>query len=82
MPDHDPAMKAKQRKAQMYATEPGRFTALAIQFEFRDGDETRIISYRAGVWECTCASASTVCPCDCSKKNAAYKCIHAIGGST
>ncbi len=56
----DPALQAKQRKAEGYMEQPDRFKILSIVFHVSEGETTYILSYHAGVWRCSCGKQA---PC-------------------
>jgi SWIM zinc finger len=61
MPDEK--MKAKQRKTQQYANEPGRFTLLNMQIEVKAENGNHVVEYRGERWDCTCGEHHYQSPC-------------------
>ncbi len=64
MADQDQTLQAKQRKAEGYAAEPGRFTLLNTQIELKLDDGSYVVEYRGQRWDCTCRQFYEPIPCE------------------
>ncbi len=61
----DPALQAKQRKAEQYALQPERFTLLCLQMEVRlDDHHYAIVECRGQRWDCTCDDCNELNSCE------------------
>ncbi len=51
----DEALQAKQKKAEMYASQPERITPLSLEFEVKAEHGNRLVTYSDdGEWTCVC----------------------------